>query len=159
MATIKELLLPQAAYNLTGSALLTLANNASWQMSAQDNSTALWLDALVQLKVTIATVTGTPLVWIYAYGSADGTTYPDGVTGTDGAYTLLSPTNLRPIGSINTPTASGTYTSEPIGVAAAFGGTLPTKWGIIVQNLSGGTWAGTTANFSLVVCGVQTQVV
>ena len=84
---------------------------------------------------------------LYAYGTVDGgTTYTEGATGSDAAITLTSPTNARIIGIINIVANSTTYTGGPFSVAAAFGGTLPQKWGIIVLNSSGGTFDASTAS-------------
>jgi hypothetical protein len=41
---------------------------------------------------------------------------------------------------------STTYTGGTFSVAAAFGGILPQKWGIIVLNSSGGTFDASTAS-------------
>ena len=161
MATIKELLLPFSSYTFSGSALAGLANNAAWQTNSQDNSSALWLDALVQLKVKTGAsgTSATGVVWVYAYGSVDGATYPDTVTGAEGTLTLVSPTNLRPIGSVNTPANAATYTSEPISVAAAFGGTLPLRWGLCLVNNAGAALDATIGSFAILIGGIQTQVV
>ena len=129
-----------------GCTIDSLANLAARQSAAVDNSTNLYLDALVTL--TVVQSGGTPgsdkAINVYAAGSEDGTKWPgegsgnnDGVNGADGAITLESPTNLRLIGSISAPTASKTYTSQPLSVAQAFAGVLPRKWSIVVENRTG----------------------
>jgi hypothetical protein len=169
VATIKELLTSTAGYtfvNASGAnSLAGLANNASWQTTYQDNSTNLWLDALVQVKITTtgAAAAGNVL-WVYAYAGTTpdgGTTwlYPDAATGTEGAYTLLSPTNLRLVGQVNAPGAAGVYTGEPSSIAVAFGGTLPSRWGVILQNVTGAALGATIGGFSIGILGVSTQVV
>jgi hypothetical protein len=75
---------------------------------------------------------------VYAYGTADGgSNYTESATGTDGSITLVSPTNLKLIGTISTPAISTTYKAGPFNVAAAFGGVLPEKWGIVIENNTG----------------------
>lgn len=120
--------------------LNSLAHGSARESTAVDNSTNLYIDAV--LRITIALATGTPTgdkrVNIYAYGSEDGTNYSDNATGSDAAITLRSPTNLAYIGAIYTPDSGGlTYKSLPFAVARAFGGVLPRKWGIVVQNKTG----------------------
>lgn len=120
--------------------ITSLANNGQRGSTAVDNTSNTFLDALVHVKVkTGASVTSaTGYVNVYAYGTADGgTTYSDGVSGTDGAATLTSPPNLRLIGVINCVANSTTYNGGPFSVAQAFGGVLPDHWGIVVENKTG----------------------
>lgn len=120
--------------------LTSLANNGQQGSAAVDNTTNLFLDALVFVKVksNAAGTSTTGYVNVYAYGTADGgTTYSDGVTGTNASQTLTSPPNLRLIGVINVVANSVTYSSGPMSVAAAFGGILPDHWGIVIENKSG----------------------
>lgn len=123
--------------------LASLANAAARASAAIDNSVNLFLDALVQLvlKSGAASVVATGFVNIYAVGTTDGgTTYGEGATGSDAAITLTVPPNARLIGVINMVAVATTYKSEPMSVAAAFGGVLPQKWAIIVENQSGGSF-------------------
>lgn len=120
--------------------ITALANNGARSSAAIDNTATLYLDALVQLKVKTGAsgTTTTGAVYVYAYGTADGgTTYPEGC-GTDTGVTLTSPPNLRLIGVVNAVANATTYNSEPMSVAAAFGGVLPDHWGIVVENKTGG---------------------
>jgi hypothetical protein len=158
VATIKQL------YGTSAQAITctitTLASSATAcrASTAVDNTTNLYLDALVQVNVTLgATATANDkCVYVWAYGTADGgTTYTDGVTGTDAAFTRTDPPNLKLIGVLNTPTASTAYKSGPMSVAAAFGGVLPDHWGVVVQNYSGSAF---TAG-AVVYQGVQGQTV
>jgi hypothetical protein len=123
-----------------------LANGSARQGLAVDNATNKFLDALVTVVVVIGagTIASDKAINIYVAGSEDGTRWPgegsgnaDGVTGADAAITLESPTNLRLLGSIAVPTASKTYTSQPMSVAAAFAGVVPRKWAIVVEDRTG----------------------
>lgn|SRR5487761_500151 len=123
--------------------ITSLANAAARQSTVVDNTTNLFLDALVQIqtKSAAAATSANGFLNIYGYGTVDAadSLYPEGITGTDGSVTLTVPTNLRLIGTLNVVANSVTYVSEPLSVAAAFGGVLPEKWGIVVENQSGAT--------------------
>ncbi len=122
--------------------ITSLANGNYRQSTAIDNSTNLFLDALVMCKVksNAASTSGTGYVAIYGYGTADGgTTYDGGVTGTDGSYTVdVTPPNLVLIGILNL-NANSTTVERTFTVATAFGGQLPQKWGIVVSNQTAAT--------------------
>ena len=122
--------------------ITSLTNTSSRQSTAVDNTSNLFFDALVSVKVK-TNASGTSaggFVLVYAYATVDGgTTYTDGATGSDGSFTPTSPTNLKLIGSINCVANSATYIGGPFSVADAFGGILPAKWGIVIQNQTGAT--------------------
>lgn len=137
MPNFKQAFAGDSALTIT---LTSLANGAARESDAVDNSTNLYIDALCRVHVKLAT--GTPasdkLINVYAYGSEDGTNYGDNVTGANAGVTLRSPTNLKLVATIYTPDSGGlTYKSHPFGIAWAFGGILPVKWGIVVENRSG----------------------
>lgn len=160
MADIKQKLGDQGqAITIT---LAALANAAARESTVVDNRTNLFLDALVQLKVKApaASTATTGYVNVYAYGTSDdGTTYGDTATGADAALTLTSPTNLRLIGRINVVVDSVTYKSNPMSVAAAFGGVLPAKWGIVIENQTGGTLPSGGSDHAAKYQGVYAQTV
>lgn len=147
MATIKS------QYGASNQAIActftSLANNGQRQSTKVDNTSDLFLDALVQVKVKSGAsgVSTTGCVNIYAYGTADsGSDYSDGASGSDAAITLTNPPNMRLIGVVNVVANSTTYVSPPFSVAAAFGGVLPDHWGIVVENLSGAALDGTVGS-------------
>lgn len=150
------------AYGSSTNLALTLASLASSATAARestvvDNGTNKFLDALVQVHVKLQT--GTPAndkaVYVYAYGSEDGTNYTDNATGADAALTMRDPSNLRLIGMIACPDSGGlTYKSAPMSVAAAFGGVLPRKWGIVVRNYTGVALSATEGDHAYRYTGV-----
>lgn len=147
MASVKE------AFGTTTNFTLTLASLASSATAGRestkvDNTTDLYLDALVwvQIALTTGTIGNDKAVYVYAYGSLDATNFPDTVTGADAAITLNDPTQLRLIGVINAVAQSTTYKGGPWSVAAAFGGVLPPSWGIVVRNYTGIALTGTEGN-------------
>lgn len=140
--------------------LASLGNGNARESASQSNTSALYLDVLFMLKIKTGAgaLSGDQLVNIYAAGSVDaGTTWPDTVTGADAAITLNSPTQLKLIGSIQVAATSTTYKSEPMSIAAAFGGILPEKWSIIVENKTGATLDATEGNFSKLFQGILAQ--
>ena len=140
--------------------IASLANNACRSSVAIDNSTNLFLDALVSVKIksAAASTSATGYVNIYAYGSTDtGTTYAEN-GGLDSAITLTSPPNVRLIGSLNVVANAVTYISEPMSVAAAFGGALPQYWGIMIENKTAATLDATGGSHYAQYQGVYGQV-
>jgi hypothetical protein len=148
MADIKEGFGTSTAITITLNSLASSAT-AGRESTVVDNSANKFLDALVTVILTIGT--GTPAndkaAYIYAYGSEDGTNYTDNATGSDAAITLNDPTNLRLVHVIAMPTASLTY-KVVFSIAAAFGGVLPRKWGIVVRNYCGITLAASNNSAS-----------
>lgn len=141
--------------------LASLGNGSARASTVIDNTSNLFLDALVQLKVkTGASGTATTgYVNVYAYATANGgTTYSDGATGSDAAITLTVPPNAVLIGSFNCVANATTYTSPPMSVASAFNGLLPDHWGIIVENKTGGALDSTEGNHAKFYQGVYATV-
>jgi hypothetical protein len=159
MADFKNKYATSTALTIT---LASLANAAARESQAVDNGTTLYLDAIVYLSCKLAT--GTPAsdkaIYVYAYGSEDGTNYGDNATGANASLTMRSPTNLRLIGVIATPDSGAlTYKSQPMSVAAAFGGVMPRKWGIVVENKTNLALDSTEANHTKTFTGVTIQSV
>ena len=149
-----------AALTITLASLASSAT-AGRESTFVENTTNRYLDALVVAK--FALTTGTPAndkaIYLFAYGSIDdGTTYPDTVTGTDAAITMVDPTNLRLIGVINAVAQSTTYTGGPFSVATAFGGVLPERWGIVVRNFTGIALTATEANHAVRYQGIELDI-
>lgn len=98
-------------------------------------------DCFVQVHASLGTFTAsaTTGIYVWAYGSVDGTDWPTGFSGTDQAITGLTPTTgnqLRFLGYI--PGVSATVVkSQPFSIAAAFGGVLPPRWALAIQNQTG----------------------
>lgn len=154
MATFKELFATAQSMTITLDSLANTSATAGQQSTYIDNTTNLYLDALVQLKIVNTGTTATGIIEVYAYGSIDGgTTYGDTVTGSNGVITLTNPPILNRIGVIPVP-ASTTYYSNLMSVASAFNNILPPRWGIVVLNKSGAALGtGCTAQY----IGVQAQ--
>lgn len=140
-----------------------LASGSARASTVIDNTTNLFLDALVQLQIKSGAsgTSATGYINVYAYGTVDAADsfYPEAITGTDAAVTLTSPTNLRLIGTLNVVANATAYIGEPMSVAAAFGGVLPEKWGIVIENQTGGALDTTEANHLKYYQGVEAQSV
>jgi len=141
--------------------LASKADNTARESTAVDNSTNKYLDALVYLAIALQA--GSPAnekaVYVWVYGSEDGTNYTDNATGSDANVTLRSPHNFKLIGVINCPDSGAlTYKSHPMSVALAFGGVMPRKWGIVVENQTGVTFNATEGNHTKSYSGVYATV-
>jgi hypothetical protein len=140
--------------------ITSLTNTSQRQSTAIDNTTNLFLDALVQVKIktNASSTSATGFVVVYAYGTADGgSDYGDTVTGSDGSVTLTIPPNLRVVGIINAVANSTTYVLNPVSIASVFGGKLPDHWGIVVENQTGATLDASVG--SSWYQGIQAQIV
>jgi hypothetical protein len=131
---------------LTVTALNSLAASTSqstgiWSSAYVDNTSNLDIDEQVTVQVTSASsgVTSTGIVNVYAYSCVGGTTTcTDGISGSQtSSVTLTNPTNLVKIGACNVVAVSTAYTCGAFSIANAFGGAVPSRWGIVIQNLSG----------------------
>lgn len=134
------------------SGLVNTAGSNHKQSTFVDNTSTLYEDALIVFKyLTGGTVTTTGYVIIYGYASIDGgTTYSGAVTGTDGNYTIATPTELIPLMSFPANAASRQYVGGPFSFCRMYGiDRLPPRWGVVVGNFSGGT-LGTTAGANTV---------
>ncbi|MBV9849820.1 MAG: hypothetical protein JO250_09130 [Armatimonadetes bacterium] len=135
-----------------------LANGAAVQSAAVNNTSDLALEDL--LRVTVKTAAGTlaanAVVNVYVAGSLDGTTWPDGLTGSAGTFTLPAAPNSTFLGTVNVNTAAAATVSRKFPVSLAFGGTLPPYWVVILSNATGlalDSSAGAVAVYEV----VQTQ--
>lgn len=120
----------------------SISDGTARESTAVDNTSNLYLDAIVRVSVAVGTVASEKRVLVYAYGSEDGSTYPDTVTGSDAAITLENPTVVTLACAIPTPSNSKTYESDAFSIARLYGGVMPRKWGLIVANRSGAALSG-----------------
>lgn len=145
------------AASTTSITLANLSNAAARTSLAIDNTTTKYIDVTMQVKVTNGTTTGTDnAVYIYGYGSVDGTTFATPSSGTD-ASIVTTPTNLPLLSiiSYSNPPYSDTPLTVHIGsVANAFGGIMPPYWGIVIDNRTGASLVNTAANHSVTFRGI-----
>jgi len=140
--------------------LASLASGSARESDPIDNSTNLYLDALVmlQLKTAAGSIGSDPWAYVYVLGTVDGgTTWPDPATGANAAITPSKNTKARLLGAVNLAAASTTYKGGPWSVAAAFGGVMPQKWSIVVLNNCGVALDSTEGNHAKLYQGIQAQ--
>ena len=148
MADIKAKFGTATAFTKTN-ANLADSVTAGWKSNSIDNSSNLYLDALVSIE--LAAVNTAPAnekaLFLYAYSLIEGSAYAstgDGtIDGTEGTVTFPSITTLPVVlpilGILPYPVQNKAINSPAYSVAAAFGGVLPPKWGIAMLNRTGMT--------------------
>jgi len=134
----------------------SLGSGSARESTAVDNTSNLFLDALVRVSASVGTVAAPKEVRVYVYGSEDGTTYEDPATGSDAALTLEDPPVMKLARVIPTPSNSKVYEAL-FSVAQCFGGVMPRKWGLVIENQSGAALAA--SNNSASYSGVYQTVV
>jgi len=141
--------------------LASLGSTSSREATAIDNTTNLFMDVKISVKVktNAAGVSATGAVNVFAYSSADsGTTWAGGVTGTDNAY-AGNKDALVFLGSLPTIALATTYASV-FSLSRAFGyGGIPANWGIVIDNESGAALDATGASHAVLYQGIQAQVI
>lgn len=158
----------KTGYGSSGQALtITLASladssTAGRESTSVDNSSNKWLDVFIAAKIKTqnsGSISAPSAVFVYAYATADGgTTWPDTVTGTDAAITLNSPTQLKLLGAIYAAAINTQYKGGPWSLAALFGGRMPEKWGVVVQNDSGTALSATGSDHAVWYQGLYSTV-
>ena len=155
MADIKTAFGTSTAMTITLASLASSAT-AGRESTVVDNTTNKFIDALVYVQCKLQT--GTPAndkaIYVYAYGSEDGTNYTDNATGSDAALTQRVPTNLILIGRIECPDSGALTYKGVFSVAQAFGGFLPRKWGVVVRNYTGVTLSATGGDHAVTYTGI-----
>lgn len=159
----------RTAYGASGQALtITLASladssTAGRESLAVDNSTNKYLDVLIACKITTqnsGTISAPSAVFVWAAASVDGgSEWPDAITGTDAAITFNSPTQLKLLGTIYVAAINTTYKGGPWSLAALYGGKLPERWSVAVQNDCGTALHATAGNHAVEWQGIYASVV
>lgn len=125
----------------------TSSLTAAWASAVVDNTSTIYIDALVQVVLDFANTApaNDKAAYIYAYGGIETGVYSNPISGSEGDVTLLdisaNPNNLRLIGTMPYGTADEIVESSPMSVANAFGGVLPAYWGIVIANYTGAALA------------------
>jgi hypothetical protein len=140
-----------SATSMTVTNLNSLASSATagWQSAVVDNTSNLYFDAIVQVKVDMANTApaNDKCLYVLAYGGAESGVYGNPASGSEGSLTITNITNtgqnLRVLGVMPYTTADEVIESSPMSVAGAFGGILPPYWGVAIINYSGAAIAAT----------------
>lgn len=143
--TIFQAFTSPTTMTITLNGLSSTATQYSTVVSSTGTATH-FLDALVTASCYIATTpTSDQAVHFYAYGTVDGSTYTDDVTGTDGRLTTGT-RNARSLGILSMTSPNQVMRGGPWSVAQAFGGVLPRAWGVIAVNSTGTYLSNANAN-------------
>lgn len=154
MADIKQAFGTKTTITCT---LTSLANGSAREATVVDNTTNKFADALLRVK-TNGQASGTSFLEVYGYSALGDTTYTDAATGTDAAFTAANIKNSVLIGVVQMNAATS-VTWGARSIAAAFGGRLPDKWGLIFKNSSGAAMSATAGDHVIEFEGVYDTVV
>jgi hypothetical protein len=138
--------------------LASLANGASRECTAIDNTGSLYLDYAFMIQTRAASATVLTLD-LYLVGVSKGTSggWTDNATGVDAAVTTANIINAIPWRSVKLNGTTGVR-AGPWSVAQGFGGFIPVKWGIIASNASGVALDATAGNHAASVIGLYSTV-
>jgi hypothetical protein len=142
--------------------LTSLAALGARESAVIDNSTNKYDDYMINLKIAVMAVTGGTLADsmgcnLYLSGSADGTNFSEPATGTDAAIIVSSTSQLRYAGFLMTPSnflTDPSYFALIPSVANCFGGIVPKKFTVVVENRTNYALNGTATNFEAWWTGV-----
>ncbi len=143
--------------------LNSLTSGSARQSNVLDNSSNLYLDILVGggFKTASGSLGNNPVVNVWASGFTDGTNYggsygSNTLGGGDAAFTMPTNTgNLVLVAAVPINSSASAEYMEPRSLASAFGGTLPQKVVIVVQNSTGLAF-DSSAGGTLYTCGITT---
>jgi hypothetical protein len=158
MASVKVAFGTATAFTKTNANLAT-STTAGWMSNAIDNTSNLYLDALVHAE--FAAVNTAPAnsraIYLFAYSLVDGaasayTSSGDTVpSGSEGTLTFpdftLNAIPMPILGVVPYPVQNKAINGGPFSVAQCFGGVLPPKWGIAMLNHSGMTLSVTNIKY------------
>lgn len=145
MASIKVSFGSATAFTKTNANLAT-SKTAGWMSNAIDNTSNLYLDALITLELAAVNTapSASKAIFMYAFALVDGsasayTSSGDTVpSGSEGTLTFPDvTTNAIPmplLGIVPYPVQNKAINGGPFSVAACFGGVLPPKWGVAMVN-------------------------
>ena len=139
----------QSVQTMTVTNLHSLANSATagWQSDVVDNTSNLFLDALLMIVLDFANTApaNSKAALVYAYGGIESGTYTNPCSGSESALTLVDITTnaqaVRWVGSVPYTTQNEVAEAGPFSIASAFGGWLPPYWGVALMNHSGAALA------------------
>jgi hypothetical protein len=148
--------------------LTSLGDSTYRESTAVDNTSTKYVDALVGGKVQLGAVSADGYFSVFAYGTYDGTEYSHGLTGADGTVTWGT-TGSTGVDGYNDMHLLGTVTTDttddnddvrwgPFSVAQAFGGVLPSKWGIVFWNKTSVALHATGTNNECQFIGIKYDV-
>lgn len=137
--------------------LTSLANAAARESTVVDNTVNKYLDARVRVKTNGLAGGGSSLD-VYVYSALSDTSYSDGATGTDAAFTAANRLNSKYLDSVVLNGATAVV-AELRSIAACFGGIMPSKWGLIFVNRTGQALSATAGDHVIEYQGMYETIV
>jgi hypothetical protein len=143
-----------AATTNFGITLSSLAAASARECLLYDNTTAKYDDYQIDIGLGALNPTTADSQGCYLYfsGCADGTNFQSPCTGTDAAVTMG--THALPSLFVPIPVGTNIYKYTVGSVAMMFGGVLPIKCALVVENKTNGALYGTEASFIKYIRGV-----
>lgn len=135
--------------------LASLANGSARESTVIDNTSNLYSDYVLRIQ-TNGQSSGTAQLNVYAYAALSDTTYTDGATGSDAAFTAAN--RLNSVLVVSVQMNQTTAVSSVATLRQAFGGTVPSKFGFIFVNASGAALSATSGHHVVEVQGVYSTV-
>lgn len=140
--------------------LASLASASYRESAALDNTSNKFLDVLIYLAIALqaGSPTGEKALKVFFYASEDGTNYTNNATGSNAAITPPSPSNLLGPFIIQAPSSGALTWKAVFPIAQFFGGIMPPKWGIVIQNATGVTLSATEGDHTKEYRGIYSTV-
>lgn len=167
MANIKQALGGTTAITCS---LVNLASYTSRESTVVNNTSNLWLDAALMVKIQFAAAPAGD-IWVTLDSSLDNSTFAYPATGADAAITVPqidkfggevqgqqhAGTDLIVLGTVrcaSSITTTGTVSAFFGSIAAAFGGNLMPYWGPVFTNATGSAFGATTTGIVIWYDGI-----
>ena len=136
--------------------IASLANAALRQSTEIDNTTNGYLTGLLGVKIKTGasgtSASGSVSVWAWA----NSNDIRDGLAGASDAA-IANNSGLRYVGRIAAGANATTYT-KTFDLSETFGGSLPPKWGIVIENGTGAALDSTAGNHAVGFIPVNVEV-
>lgn len=131
-------------FALTLASLAAASSRESSAISALVGGTS-YDDFMIRIALgsSQSTTAADKSIYIWFSASADGTVYDSPATGADAAITIGTNHNLKGPFTVSIPAGAVTYNVSIPSVAQFFGGIIPEKWNIIVENQTNGALSAT----------------
>ena len=140
--------LTSTTFAITLASLAAASSRESTAITAVAGGTAVD-DYMLQLSLgsSLPTTAADKSIYIWFYGSADGTNFTEPATGSNAAITIGTNHNLLGPFSIAVSVGTLLYDLCVPSVAQIFNGNIPKKWGIVIENQTNGALWGTEGDF------------
>lgn len=137
--------------------LTSLADTSARESTVVDNTSNKFLDARLRIQ-TNGQSGGTGNLNVYVYSALGDTTYSGNATGTDAGFTSPIPGGMKFLGAVPMNAATAVVAELP-SIASKFGGVMPDKWGIVVENQSGAALSATGGDHVVEYQGIKVDSV